>query len=260
MTNSYTKKIKRFYNNNQEFVISPFNPFREISDFGKNIVQTYTPNLDGKEVLDVGCGHGYLLEYLSNNGAVTYGIDISEVAINKARKISPRTEFKVSDANSLPYGNSQFDYVYCIEVLEHFKNIARALEEMKRVLRPEGYLIISTPNYFNTAGILKKVFEFVGIYPHNTFAPFTNWKRQENENFVTVNNILKKLKNLEYKIIDQYTYNTLHGLLPFLAISWKFYRWTPIRSLRHFVERFRRFPILIKLGMNQIVICQKEKR
>ncbi|MCC7289871.1 class I SAM-dependent methyltransferase [bacterium] len=253
----YRTKVAKFYNENQDFVISPFNPFGEISNFGKLVVDLYTDNLKGKKVLDIGCGHGYLLAYLESKGCETFGVDISKNAIEKARKISKKTKYFVLDAREIPLKSEYFDYIFCVEALEHFEDLVAYFREQYRLLKKDGKLIISTPNYFNTAGLLKVLLEMTRVYKKNTFAPFSNWKSQANENMVTVFNVPKRLESVGFEIVDQFTYNTLHGILPFLAISWRFYRWAPIRFIRHQIEKLRGYPFIKLLGMNQIVVCKK---
>ena len=256
----YSIKIKNFYNKNQDFVISPFNPFGVISDFGKEVLDKYINELNNKKILDIGCGHGHLLKYLSGRGAKTYGVDISDVALKVAGHNSPKSKLVTGEGGKLPFNDNFFDYIICIETAEHFLNIQKAFNEMYRVIKKGGVLILSNPNYFNTAGILKLLLEKFNFYPKNTFAPFSNWKRQSNENFVTIFNLKQKLIKSGFIVFDQFTYNLLHGLIPFISVNWTFYRFWPIRKLRHIVERARYIFPLNKMGMNVVTVCQKPRK
>jgi ubiquinone/menaquinone biosynthesis C-methylase UbiE len=97
---------------------------------------------DGDRVLDVGCGPGSLTFALleaANIASVT-GIDLTEsfVAAGRARATDPRISFDVGDALALPYGDATFDRAYSMLVLHFIADSARAVSEMRRVVRPGG--------------------------------------------------------------------------------------------------------------------------
>lgn len=105
--------------------------------------------IGGREVLDVACGSGYGSYYLAKNGArhVT-GIDISEEMIRycRSRYRRPNLEFQVMDAADLKFPDNSFDAVISFETIEHIYQPELFLSGLKRVLKPEGMLVISTPN------------------------------------------------------------------------------------------------------------------
>jgi SAM-dependent methyltransferase len=101
----------------------------------------------GCEVLDVACGVGYGSQWLAKSGAKSVlGIDIAEDAIEHARKhyFHPAVTYKVLDALALDL-QSEFDVVTCFEFIEHVDEQEKVLDAIKRALRPDGKLIISTP-------------------------------------------------------------------------------------------------------------------
>ena len=102
------------------------------------------------KILDIGCGFGELLEFLSRKYAKfspeLYGCDISEIMLQAAQRRLGGVELALCPAENLPYGGNKFDYVICSEVLEHVLDPAKAIAEMIRVLKPQSLLIITTPH------------------------------------------------------------------------------------------------------------------
>jgi len=101
-------------------------------------------------VLDVACGSGYGTHYLSQiamSGHV-YGVDASTDALKQADRYKDRDnlEYIPGDALSLPFPDVTFDVVVSFETIEHLEDFHAFLAEIKRVLRPEGVFICSTPN------------------------------------------------------------------------------------------------------------------
>lgn len=85
---------------------------------------------------------------LSRNALTVTGIDLSEEAICKAKTIysAENITYVQADIKSLPFQDNTFDIVVSFETLEHIPEYKNFLQECKRVLKPNGHLIISTPN------------------------------------------------------------------------------------------------------------------
>jgi SAM-dependent methyltransferase len=107
-----------------------------------------SPLARGRTVLDAACGVGYGSAVLARGGAKrVVGIDTSEAALRAARAGAiPETEFVSADIRALPFADGEFDLVVSFETIEHVEDPERALDELRRVLAPEGVLVISTPN------------------------------------------------------------------------------------------------------------------
>jgi len=100
-------------------------------------------------VLDVGCSYGYFERlYLSRIVRKAIGIDINAGYVFAAQQADSSSRFIVASAEALPFGDSTFTYVVCLDSLEHFANDKRAIEEIRRVLKDNGRLLISVPNKF----------------------------------------------------------------------------------------------------------------
>lgn len=103
------------------------------------------------KILDVGCGHGTLLNLFYKGGFRNlYGCDIFERNTNNYH-------FDVVDLNieGLPYNNAEFDLVICSDVLEHLENSSNILREIRRITKNNGYLFLTIPN---CANILQRVY------------------------------------------------------------------------------------------------------
>jgi ubiquinone/menaquinone biosynthesis C-methylase UbiE len=111
----------------------------------------------GMQVLDIGCGRGESLIWLTNQGAKAWGIDYSESALALAKEaltsINSRPESRclliAANACYLPFADESFDLVLMLDVVEHLypQELERALKEIKRVLKCRGRLFIHTaPN------------------------------------------------------------------------------------------------------------------
>lgn len=100
----------------------------------------------GDSLLDAGCAFGSLLRELSPFFGQLTGFDISEFAIEKARKIIPEANLSILNLHeSLHYPDNHFNCVTAVDVLEHTKDFRESFEKLVRKLRKGGYLIVSTP-------------------------------------------------------------------------------------------------------------------
>lgn len=106
----------------------------------------FLPDLAGKVILDVGCGTGQLLEIVANQFPTTKltGIDISPemLAIAKSR-VPAGTQLLEATAAQLPFPDEVMDVVVCNSALHYFTDPIRCLNEIKRVLKPGGTLVLS---------------------------------------------------------------------------------------------------------------------
>lgn len=103
----------------------------------------------GKTVADIGCGVGYGSKILAENGAKTvFASDNSIEAVEYAasRYSHKKIKYEVSDACFLTNASRSIDFVVANELIEHIQNYVAFLEEVKRVLKPNGLFLFSTPN------------------------------------------------------------------------------------------------------------------
>lgn len=112
----------------------------------------------GKRVLDVGCCDGSITLRIKKLGNEVVGIDISEKAVRRARKKG--LEVYVVDLNNeaIPKNLGKFDVVVAAEILEHIFDTDGFLKKLRDVLKPQGYLILTTPNLAGIGARLQLLF------------------------------------------------------------------------------------------------------
>ena len=109
-------------------------------------------------VLDLGCGAGTTtLQLVPRRSDVSVvGADISPSALSTYVRATANPAVRV-DAEALPFADDSFDIVITDDVIEHLRDTDRFARELRRVLRPTGWLLLSTPNlaaWFNRLGLL----------------------------------------------------------------------------------------------------------
>lgn len=117
------------------------------------LVRQYAP-LEGRRILDVGCGLGLYVRAFSVYSDEVYGVDVDPARVAEASAAFPNIRQGVAEA--LPYPDDYFDLVFSNEVLEHVADDAAAVRESWRVLKPGGRLVAFVPNRwypFETHGI-----------------------------------------------------------------------------------------------------------
>jgi SAM-dependent methyltransferase len=113
-------------------------------------------NVDpGDRVLDVGCGDGRFTAALAEAGARAVGVEVAAEPLRRARARNPELEFVALDGEptqdrgspELPFPHSSFDVVWAGELIEHLRDPAALLVEIRRVLTETGRLLLSTPDH-----------------------------------------------------------------------------------------------------------------
>jgi len=115
-------------------------------------------NFAGKKVLDVGCGNGYVLEKYAQEGAEVFGIDITHTAIDLCWKrfsfSNSKGNFQEANAEALPFESNFFDCVSSMGVLHHTPETQKAINEVFRVLKPGGRVILM---FYYRDSILRRI-------------------------------------------------------------------------------------------------------
>jgi len=117
------------------------------------LLQWIPEKLDSNSiVIDAGCGGGYLSEYLaSKTGARVEGFDQSSKAINicKKRKKISHMNFTCCDAADIPYASEWADVIVCVGLIEHIREHRACIQELRRVLKKDGYIYIVSSNKYS---------------------------------------------------------------------------------------------------------------
>ena len=157
------------------------------------IIESYLKPKKGEYVLDVACGDGFYSRKMAANGAAVEAIDIEPSRIRNARTYHnvPRVHYKLANAETLPYADCTFDKVVSVCALEHFHNPQQAINEMRRVLKPGGRLVLHVDSftYRETSPELRE---------HHRVHYYV-------ENFFTIKSLGKLLRNAGFNV-DKYKY------------------------------------------------------
>lgn len=103
-------------------------------------------NITQGRILDIGCGTGKMLEELKQSGWEAEGIDKSVLAQKECLKRG--LKIKLADAaERLPFKNNSFRIVLALDFLEHIQDDQKVVREIKRVLKPNGIILVSVPAY-----------------------------------------------------------------------------------------------------------------
>ena len=135
------------YRNNEDYAqfLESWNSefFAKYTDTLKDAVKT-------GRILDVGCGVGQVVKRLRDENIEAFGVDVSEPNIRQANQ---HIGFcNLYDGVSLPFGENEFDAVGAFNVLEHVDEPEAFIAELIRVLKPNGCLVISSPNFLRVLG------------------------------------------------------------------------------------------------------------
>ena len=151
-------------------------------------------NVEGKNILDFGCGSGIYAKSLTKKGAIVKGFDISPKMLDIAKKENPKLDLRIGSGNKIPF-NEKFDIVIAPLVLHYLKDWNKVFKEIKRVLKTNGYFVFSTTN---------PVLEIVGNINSNG----KKIELFEIENYFDEKKMYKKWKSIKMPLYHK-TYETI---------------------------------------------------
>lgn len=107
------------------------------------------PDIKNGKILDIGIGDGEFVTECYEKGFDVQGIEINKERVARIKHKFPDIEVVEGVAEALPYADQSFDFINVCEVIEHVQNPKKVLEEVRRVLAPEGKAYVSFPNRFS---------------------------------------------------------------------------------------------------------------
>lgn len=122
------------------------------SQYEKPAIRAELPNLEGLDVLSIGCGSGVDARWLADNGAKkVIGVDISTGLLDIAKRENPDISFLEMDMEKLDFPDESFDLAYSSLAIHYVDDWTPALKEARRVLRPHGTYVFSCGHPIDTA-------------------------------------------------------------------------------------------------------------
>jgi ubiquinone/menaquinone biosynthesis C-methylase UbiE len=238
------KNSKKIINNRNDIIDSYNNIFEEsnrlleMPSFYSWVLDHLNPEPQ-KYLLDIATGLGSLPKIAQERKLRATGIDISIRAIKKAIN-SGNHRFLVCDGEILPFPSASFDYVTNLGSLEHFTNPSIGIQEIFRVLKPNGKAGIFLPNSYYLLDIIRNVMR-------EGYGPSHN---QPIERFATINEWGDLIQSNGLKIIKVKRYNIL---FPKSKRDWNYMIKKPKRIIASIFSPF----IPFNLSYSFLYICKK---
>jgi len=146
---------KVFYDNKEsEYIIND----REAIIRYKRAIKLSNIN-NGSILLDIGCKYALLRDLLDEMKLKVdyYGADISDEVFKKIKNFDISRFCQADVSKSLPFDEKKFDFVFALEIMEHVESPTVMLSEIRRVLKDDGYLILSVPNLYAWNEIISNI-------------------------------------------------------------------------------------------------------
>ena len=212
-----------------------------------------------ENILDVGCASGHYTIHYSRKCKKVFGIDPNEELVREAKLNYPNIDFRIGSSENLPFKDKTFDLVIMGDVLEHVKDENRSMDEVYRVLKNDGLLIITAPH--------KGLFSFMDIdnyswYYRKLFGIKTEKPGYQNKHRHYSLKDLEKLFLKKFEILNCYRSSLF--LLPFilnfrLLIRHILGEKTEER-VKPYLDRIMNFDFSVRYGRVSYCIGVKAKR
>ncbi|MCP4255721.1 MAG: class I SAM-dependent methyltransferase [Candidatus Scalindua sp.] len=160
----------------------------------------FPSNLKNKRIINIGSGPGVDIEFLANENEV-HAVDISEVALRYAKTKRMIVHNIDLNKSSLPFDDNYFDVVIATDILEHLFDPKKLLFEIRRLLKVDGFAILSVPNHFYWKRRLSILFGKGGVV-----LPFHNSNEYDyfHIRFFTVKGWEGLLKSVNFTIVERF--------------------------------------------------------
>ncbi|MBI3885575.1 MAG: class I SAM-dependent methyltransferase [Opitutae bacterium] len=218
--------------------------------------------LKGRRVLDAGCGAGEYVEAFATKGAFAEGVEFCADKVAQYQRRHPGSK-RISQGNleAVAFPDDSFDLIVLNEVLEHTPDEGRVLAEMRRVLRPDGWLAVFCPNRlypFETHGVSwrktgRALSPWLFGVPYLPLAIGRRWLVYPARNYWP-GELARLVTAADFHLVKR------HWLWQtFENISHHQPRWLALvrPQLRRIANRCEQIPIVCRLGVSQVIFAQK---
>ncbi|MDO8514978.1 MAG: class I SAM-dependent methyltransferase [bacterium] len=167
-----------------------------ISSTRMNNILKLLDGVTGKNILDAGCATGYVGENLKNKGNYVVGLDVSPEAIKRAKnKLDEAFVFDLESGLDFPLKRN-FDLIIMSEVIEHLFLPKETIKFLKKRMKKNGQILISTPNFLHIAN--RKRFLF-GDFNYDSTGVFD----EGHIRFFTYKSMVMMMKNLGFSLVNE---------------------------------------------------------
>ena len=147
--------------------------------------------VQGKTVVDIGCGDGqWSMEISRYKPSKIVGVDYNELRLQRYQQHVPGAEARFGSCLEMPLPDNFADVALFHQVLEHIPEVSQALAEVRRILKPDGWLIMSVPN---EGTWLKQSVQYKFIQP-------SALKTTDHVNFFTQDSLAKALRQAQFRV------------------------------------------------------------
>lgn len=175
-------------------------------------------NVQGKKILDVGFGSGGVAIAFNQAGAEVFGVDVDpelkEVAERNLFQNNAKANLKIYNGTEFPFEDNYFDYVTSSSVLEHVSFPEKVLDEMLRVLKPNGRVLLTLPNryYPKETHTLAYFVSYMPRFMARIYLKLLKRSPLEHDNlhFYSYFDVVRMLKKTNYKY--ELVYKDLKGV------------------------------------------------
>lgn len=155
-----------------------------------------------KKILDIGCNDGFIGFKLLKNGNDVYGVDLVKRDVQRAKKRGMKARVVDVEHQQFPYPQNCFDGILFTDVIEHIFDTDLILEKIYRILKPGGFLIITTPNVCSLARRLMLLF---GKNPFLEYSSTVLYK-----NYPPVGHIRYYLRSTLHEQLIRHKFKNIH--------------------------------------------------